>query len=343
MTNLKFRVAVMGGAGFAAGELIRLLLRHPRVQLVQVISSSAAGSPVGRIHPHLRGLTELVMEDQLQPEEVQLLFFCGRHGESMRQLPLLLAKHPSLKLIDLSGDFRLKDPTLYEKWYGSKHEAIELLPSFNYGLPEFNRLLLQDCSRVANPGCFATAITLALAPLTRAGLSVKASVTAVTGSSGAGASPSAATHHPTRAGTLRAYRPLRHQHHPEIVQTLEIFSPGVTPQIAFVPVSGPFVRGIYAICHVELPIGWSQRLEVLYQETYCQEPFVRVLPHPPDLQVVTGSNFCDIFATVEDGHAVIFSALDNLLKGAAGQALQNMNVMMGWDEGLGLDGAGAYP
>jgi N-acetyl-gamma-glutamyl-phosphate reductase len=347
--NARSSWAILGAAGYAGGELLNLMLNHRRAEVTQVVSSSAAGRVVGEVHPNLRGLCELQFAGELDldaGEHLDGIFFCGRHGDAMALIPALLERHPDLRVIDLSADFRLQDPGLYPEWYGREHAAPELLASFAYGLPELNREAIRGSGRVANPGCFATAITLALAPLSRAvSPASTVTVTAVTGSSGSGALPSARTHHPTRAATLRAYRPLAHQHTPEILQSLARLSPGgAAPRIAFVPVSGPIVRGIYAVCQAALPDGWdAQRLRSIYKELYADEPFVRLTAIPADLQVVTGSNFCDLYVDAQEGLAVVIAAVDNLVKGAAGQAVQNMNLMMGWDEAEGLRLAGGYP
>lgn len=349
MTRSKW--AILGAAGYAGGELLTLMLNHGRAEVAQVVSSSSAGRAVGEVHPHLRGLCDLQLAGELElasGDQLDGIFFCGRHGDAMELIPSLLDQRPDLRVIDLSADFRLQDPGLYPEWYGRKHAAPELLASFAYGLPELNREAIRGSRRVANPGCFATAITLALAPLCKAlSPSTTVTVTAVTGSSGSGAVPSARTHHPTRAGTLRAYRPLAHQHTPEILQSLARVTPGgAAPRLAFVPVSGPIVRGIYAVCQAALPASWdAQRLRAIYEEAYADERFVRLTAIPADLQVVTGSNFCDLFvgADAQKGQAVVIAAIDNLVKGAAGQAVQNLNLIMGWDEAEGLRLAGGYP
>jgi N-acetyl-gamma-glutamyl-phosphate/LysW-gamma-L-alpha-aminoadipyl-6-phosphate reductase len=333
------RWAIIGAAGYTAGELIRLLLHHPHARVAQALSSSAAGRRVGDVHPNLRGLCDLELSSAVDLSQLDGVFFCGSHGEAMRRIPPLLSERPQLRVIDFSADFRLRDPALYPTWYDREHSAPELLPSFVYGLPELFRGELRGALRVANPGCFATAIALALAPLSRAGLEVQVAVTAVTGSSGSGSRPSVRTHHPTRAATMQAYQVLGHRHTPEILQALS-----GRVRLSFVPVSGPFVRGIYACCQVGLPAGWDrQRVIALYRELYADTPFVRLLDRPPDLQAVNGSNFCDLHLVVEGGRLVVLAAIDNLVKGAAGQAVQNLNLCMGWDEGAGLRHAGGYP
>ena len=332
--------AIVGAAGYTAAELFRLLLNHPHARVTRAVSRSSAGRRVSDVHPHLRGLCDLELSSTLGDlADLDGVFFCVPHGQAVERVAELLAKRPDIAVIDLSADFRLRDRSLYPKWYGRRHEAPELLETFVYGLPELNREALSGARRIANPGCFATAITLALAPFARVGLTGQASVTAVTGSSGSGARHSPRTHHPTRAATMRAYRVLGHQHTPEILQVL-----GGKLELAFVPISGPFVRGIYATCQVELPDTWeSAHVPELFDELYADAPFVRVLDAPPDLQVVTGSNFCDLHLVMAEGRIAVISAIDNLLKGAAGQAVQNMNLAMGWSEDAGLRVTGGYP
>jgi N-acetyl-gamma-glutamyl-phosphate reductase len=341
MTEKTSNWAIIGAAGYTAGELFRLLLQHPHARVTRAVSSSSAGKRVGDVHPNLRGLCDLVLAAELaDPSGLDGVFLCLPHGESMGRIPALLAAHPELRIIDLSADFRLQDASLYPLWYGREHVAPELLESFVYGLPELHRDALRGAARVANPGCFATAITLALLPLARAGHVSEAAVTAVTGSSGSGARPSQRTHHPTRAATMRAYRVLGHQHTPEILQALG----DGTASLPFVPMSGPFVRGIYATCQLPLPAGLDRDgvLE-LYRGFYADAPFVRLLDAPPELQVVTGSNFCDLHVVAARDRVVALTAIDNLVKGAAGQAVQNLNLAMGWDEDAGLRLPGGYP
>ncbi len=341
----KIKVGIHGAAGYTGGELIRILMSHPRAELAQLSSSTFPGRPVTAAHPHLRGLTDLSFLDRVEPSGLDAVFLAGGHGEAMAQAPSLLAKAGRrLRLIDLSGDFRLKDATLYPAWYGREHAAPRLLKEFAYGLPELGRSEVAAARRVANPGCFATAVALALGPLAKAGWRGAARVTAVTGSSGSGTTASATTHHPTREGSLRAYKPLKHQHVPEVEQLLDRLAGEESLRVAMVPVSGPFVRGIYAVCHVDLPEGWTQEdLSRAFASTYKGCRFVRLLEQPPDLNAVVGSNFCDIHAVAGKSEAVVIAALDNLVKGASGQAVQNMNVMFGWDESLGLAFPGVYP
>jgi LysW-gamma-L-alpha-aminoadipyl-6-phosphate/LysW-L-glutamyl-5-phosphate reductase len=341
----KLKIGIEGGAGFTGGELIRLLLGHPRAEIAQVASSTFPGQPVFLAHPNLRGRTKLSFTHKLDYAKLDCLFLAGGHGDAMVEVPAILdLAGKGLRIIDLSGDFRLKDPELYPLWYTRKHRAPELLKRFAYGLVELNREEIKRSRWIASPGCFATATALALGPLAKAGVSGVVSVTAVTGSSGSGASPSAITHHPTRHGNLKAYKPFIHQHIPEIEQMLEKLAGRKALKVSMVPVSGPFSRGIYAVCQVDAPKDFTlERVRGLYKRAYAESSFVRVLDEPPTLNAVVGSNHCDVYATVSDGRVAAIAAIDNLVKGASGQAIQNLNVMMGWPESDGLALAGLYP
>lgn len=342
----KIKVGIEGGAGFAGGELIRLLLGHPRVEIAAATSATFPGQPVFLAHPNLRGRTELAFTRKLDYKSLDCLFLAGGHGDAMGDVPAIIrAAGPKLRIIDLSGDFRLKDPALYPRWYTRTHKAPELLDRFAYGLVELNRDEIARSRWVANPGCFATATSLALGPLAKGGAHGIVSVTAITGSSGSGASPSVITHHPTRHANLRAYKPFVHQHVPEVEQILEALAGGRKDlKLSLIPISGPFARGIYAVCQLELPKGWTEKKVLgLYEDAYKGSSFVRLVPEPPSLNAVNGSNHCDVFVAVADGRIGVISAIDNLVKGASGQAVQNLNVMMGWDEAEGLAFAGHYP
>jgi N-acetyl-gamma-glutamyl-phosphate reductase len=265
------------------------------------------------------------------------------------KVPELIAA--GVKIIDMSGDFRLRDPAIYEKYYGAKHPHPELLGTFVYGLPELNRAQIKKAKYVASPGCFATAMELALLPLAKAGLLDNATVhvTGITGSSGSGIAPGAGTHHPSRAGNLKTYKPLEHQHVPEVVQTLGDAG-AKHVNLRFVPVSAPLTRGIFATCFVELPAEVDgKRLANLFDESYAREPFTRRPKNRlPEVVAVAGSNFIEVgFAVgpVADGKRTVtcFSAIDNLIKGGAGQAIQNMNLVLGCDERASLEDVGNWP
>jgi N-acetyl-gamma-glutamyl-phosphate reductase len=348
----RFRAAVIGGSGYGGAEMIRRLLVHPDVELVRVASVDLVGEPLGAAHPTLEGRTELVFQD-LAPaaaaEGMDAVLLALPHKVTAEKVPAIAAL-PAVKVVDMSGDFRLKDAAAYERYYGQKHPHPERLADFVYGLPELFRERIQKARFVASPGCFATTIELGLLPLARAGLlEGVVHVQGITGSSGSGAAPQATTHHPVRAGNLRAYKPLWHQHVPEITETLA--SAGARElELRFVPVSAPLARGILATAFVELPEEWTEeRVKALYRDAYAGEPFVRVPARRlPEVAAVSGSNHAEV--GVAAGPAwrgrrtvTVVSALDNLVKGGAGQAIQNMNLVLGLDERASLEDTGPWP
>jgi N-acetyl-gamma-glutamyl-phosphate/LysW-gamma-L-alpha-aminoadipyl-6-phosphate reductase len=348
----RFRAAVMGGSGYGGAEMIRRLLLHPDVELCRVASVDLVGEPLGAAHPSLEGRTDLLFQD-LSPaaaaDGMDVVLLALPHKVTANKVPEIAAL-PSVKIVDMSGDFRLQDPAAYEKYYGQRHPHPERLPDFVYGLPELNREKIRKARFVASPGCFATSIELSLLPLARAGLlEGVVHVSGITGSSGSGMAPQATTHHPVRAGNLRAYKPLWHQHVPEVVETLS--SAGARDlQLRFVPVSAPLVRGILATAFLELPEEWTEeRLSALYREAFAGEPFVRVPARRlPEVAAVSGSNFAEVGVAAGPawrGRRTVtaYSAIDNLVKGGAGQAIQNMNVMLGLDERASLEDPGPWP
>ena len=328
-------VALLHGAGYVGGELVRLLSGHPTVALTAVSSRTFAGQPVWQAHPHLRGQTELAFIDpnDLDVSGVDALLVASEHGQSAREIPALLEAGFGGKIVDLSADFRYDDPSLYETWFSYTHPAPELIDAFAYGIPEINAPYAPDTKYIANPGCYATGITLALWPLARQGRPLKASVTALTGASGSGARPSSATHFPTRDGNVRAYKVLAHQHTPEILQTL-----GDHVDLAFAPASGPWTRGIWGTAHVTLPKGTaSNEVAAWFADAYAEAPCVRVWKDRlPELRNVVNSPFCDVGWTVQGRHLVVGFAIDNLLKGAASQAVQNLNMLLDCPLTMGL-------
>jgi N-acetyl-gamma-glutamyl-phosphate/LysW-gamma-L-alpha-aminoadipyl-6-phosphate reductase len=348
----RHRAAVIGGSGYGGAELVRRLLLHPDVELVRVASIDLVGEPLSAADPALEGRTELVFE-ALAPAEaardVDVVLLGLPHGVSATKVPELVAR-ADLKVVDMSGDFRLRDPAAYARYYGRVHPCPGLLPAFTYGLPELNREAIRGARLVAAPGCFATTIELALLPLARAGLlEGVVHVQGITGSSGSGAAPSAGTHHPVRAGNLRTYKPLEHQHVPEIEQTL-VAAGARDLALRFVPVSAPLGRGILATAFVELPEALTQeRLDALYRDAYAGEPFVRVPRRRlPEVAAVSGSNFAEVGVVAgpaRAGHRTVtlLSATDNLVKGGAGQAIQDMNLMLGLDEMASLADPGPWP
>jgi N-acetyl-gamma-glutamyl-phosphate reductase len=339
----RFKAAVMGGSGYGGAELIRRLLVHPDVELVRVASIDHVGEPLASVHRSLEGATDLRFE-KLGPAEVaagvDVVLLGLPHKVSAKNVPALV--QAGVRIVDLSGDFRLRDAAVYERYYGAPHPAASLLGTFVYGLPELNRDAIRKARYVAAPGCFATAIELGLLPLARAGLlSGEVRAVAMTGSSGSGVAPSEGTHHAVRAGNLRAYRVLEHQHVPEILLAL---ASDVT--LNLVPVSAPLTRGILAICFVG--VASTEGLESMYRDAYQGEPFVRVpRDRLPEVAAVAGSNWAEVgvhVAPAPEGRVLCaFSALDNLIKGGAGQAIQCLNLMLGLDETLTLCDSGPWP
>jgi N-acetyl-gamma-glutamyl-phosphate reductase len=349
----RFKAAVIGGSGYGGGELIRRLLQHPDVELVRVASVDYIGEPLGVAHPNLEGVTDLKFEG-LSPEEaargMDVVLLGLPHKVSATKMPELMKT--GARVVDLSGDFRLRDPAAYKKYYGADHPCANHLTdgSFVYGLPELHREKIKKARYVASPGCFATTIELALLPLARAGLLAgEVEVVGITGSSGSGVVPSAGTHHPVRAVNLRTYKPLDHQHVPEIVQTLA--DAGAKDlELRFVPVSAPLSRGIFAtaFAHVDESVT-GDRITSLYREAFTGEPFVRVpAKRLPEVAAVSGTNFAEVGVqpgAAKNGKRVVacFAVTDNLIKGGAGQALQSMNVMLGVDERTSLADPGGWP
>jgi LysW-gamma-L-alpha-aminoadipyl-6-phosphate/LysW-L-glutamyl-5-phosphate reductase len=329
---------------------------HPDVELVRVASVDYVGQPLGAAHPSLTGRTTLRFEN-LAPAaaaagcDVALLGL--PHKVSAKVAPELLAT--GVKIVDMSGDFRLRDAAAYKRYYGGDHPHAELLGRFVYGLPELNREAIRAAAAVASPGCFATTIALALLPLARTQkLRGPVHVLGITGSSGSGVVPSPGTHHPVRAVNLKSYKLLDHQHTPEIVQTLQDAGRGegkpLPFQLQFVPVSAPLSRGILATCFVELPAATSKDdLGRLYQESFAAEPFVRFIEdRPAEVAAVSGSNYAEVSFTLgepegETRTLAVQAAADNLIKGGAGQAIQNMNLMLGLPETLSLEDPGPWP
>jgi len=353
MSGRKYKAAIIGGSGYGAGEMLRRLLIHPEVEVVRVASIDHVGKPVWHAHPHLTGLTDLVFED-IAPREAakgcDVALLALPHKVTAAKVPELVEL--GVKIVDMSGDFRLKDAAAYQKYYGNAHPVPDLLGTFVYGLPELNRERIQASKYVASPGCFATTIELAVLPLARAGLldDVTAHVVGITGSSGSGAAPQEGTHHPVRAVNLKTYKPLVHQHTPEILETLAAAG-ARNLELRFTPVSAPLSRGIFVTVYLELPADVidDKRMASLYDEAYLKEPFVRrPTTRLPEVAAVSGSNYCEVGFTVGEAVSgkrtvVCFSATDNLIKGGAGQAIQNMNLVLGLDERLSLQDPGGWP
>jgi N-acetyl-gamma-glutamyl-phosphate reductase len=344
MTTNTIRIGIFGGSGYGGSELLRILLFHPNAQIEFVTANEHAGKAVADVHRNLQGLTDLVftpVPENLDQLNVDCVFLALPHGQAMEIVPKLPA---NVKAIDLSGDFRLRDQQVFEKHYKQSHTAMAAQADFVYGLTETNREAIKKSRLIANPGCFATATLLGLAPLTAAGiLSGRVIVDAKTGSSGSGAKAAANTHHPQRMTAFYAYKPFTHQHVPEIEQELHRVGDW-TNELVFMTHSLPVARGIFASIYAETKSELSvAQVEKLFADFYRDSFFIRLVKGSPDINWVKTTNFCDIGFATRGNQVVVFSALDNLVKGAAGQAIQNMNLMFGLEEKTGLMLVGTNP
>lgn len=344
MSEKKIRVGIFGGSGYGGSELLRILLFHPNAEIVFATANEAAGKRVADVHRNLNGLTDLVFEkapdDLSSVGDIDVAFFGLPHGQAIRLIPQLST---GIKAIDLSGDFRIDDAEVFREFYKLEH-AGDIQKKFVYGLTETNRDSIRSAQYIANPGCFATATLLALAPMVKSGLLTgKIVVDAKTGSSGSGVKPAANTHHPQRMNSFYAYKPFTHQHVPEIEQHLHTFGEFGQP-LVFMTHSLPVSRGIFASCYMETNVNLTNEdVSNLYRHFYEESPFVRLVDGSPDINWVKNTNFCDIAVNVSGKNVVVFSAIDNLVKGAAGQAVQNMNLMFGLEEKTGLIFPGSNP
>jgi len=344
-------VNVIGGSGYAGGELVRLLLGHPDVELKQITSERNAGKFLRTVHPNLRKVSDLKFVASANLEESDVLFLALPHGVSMEKLPEVREK--AKIIIDLSSDFRLNDPADYPTWYSHEHNDLEALGKFVYGMPELHRAEIRTADWIASPGCMSTTSIIGLYPLFRAGVvdpAIPVTIEAKTGSSGSGGSPGLSSHHPERAGVVRSFKPTGHRHTAEIVQ--ECTFEGRTPNIAFSATSTDAVRGILATSHVFLKEPLADKdLWKIYRAAYANEPFMRIVKEStgihryPEPKILSGSNFGDV-GWERDPHSnrvVVLAATDNLMKGAAGQAVQAFNIRMGFEETTAIDFPGLHP
>lgn len=339
------RVSIVGASGYTGGELIRLLLDHPEVEIDRVTSERFAGKFVHKAHPNLRKATTLKFCALDELVLVDVLFLALPHGRAMKGIDRF--RELASSVIDLSGDFRLDDAHAYQKWYGHDHVRPELLGEFVYGIPEVNRERLADARLATGAGCNATATILALNPLYRQDLVAQAVVEVKAGSSEAGNAASEASHHPERSGAVRSYKPTGHRHVAEMLQVM-----GNGANIHFSATSIEMVRGILATAHVFLKRRITEK-EVwqLYREAYGEERFIRIVKERsgiyryPEPKLLAGTNYCDIgFELDPDAdRLVVISAIDNLMKGAAGQAVQCFNIMQGFAEDTALTFTGLHP
>ncbi len=325
--NNLIRVGIMGGAGYTGGELLRLLLRHPQVELAFIHSKSNAGKPVASIHRDLTGDTDLHFSGEYATD-TDIWFLCAGHGDA-RQLLQDTDLPATLRLIDLSQDFRIAEHALF----GERQ--------FVYGLPELNKKAIISAQNIANPGCFATAIQLSLLPLAQAKVLQPVHVTGITGATGAGQGLQASQHFAWRANNISAYKTLNHQHVAEIRQSLGQLMGQNAPALHFVPWRGDFTRGIFSSACTTFE-GTLEDANALFEAFYLGHPFTHLSPEPIDLKQVVNTNKCLLFLEKQADQLVIHAAIDNLLKGAVGQAVQNMNLMFGLEEDCGLQLKAAY-
>ena len=313
------KAGIIGGAGYTAGELIRLLINHSQVELVFINSTSNAGNKLTDVHGGLLGETEMTFTDQLPYNEIDVLFFCTAHGDTKKFLDSNNVPE-NLKIIDLSTDYRKESP---------EHEFV-------YGLPELNKERIKKAKRIANPGCFATAIQLALLPLAKAQLlNTEVHVNAITGSTGAGVKPSATSHFSWRENNISVYKAFEHQHLGEIRQSLNQLQSSFSEDINFIPVRGNFTRGIFASIYLNFA-GTEEDAVKLYKDFYKDSPFVIITDKNPDLKQVINTNKCVLYVEKHGNKLLILSCIDNLVKGASGQAVHNLNLIFGLDETEGL-------
>lgn len=314
------KAGIIGGAGYTAGELIRILVNHPTVEIAFVNSTSNAGKDVTAVHGGLFGETELVFTNELPLDGVDVLFLCSAHGDSRKFLEANTVP-AGLKIIDLSTDYRQARPD---------HDFV-------YGLPEINKEAIQKAFHVANPGCFATAIQLAILPLAAAGLLTDdVHINAITGSTGAGVKPAETSHFSWRNNNISVYKAFGHQHLDEIEQSVRQLQPGFDKNLNFIPVRGNFARGIFASTYTKCPLSVGEA-KALYSEFYKDAAFTFVADKNPDMKQVVNTNKAIIYVEKHGENLLIISMIDNLLKGASGQAVQNMNLMVGIDEKAGLN------
>jgi N-acetyl-gamma-glutamyl-phosphate reductase len=336
------KVGIINVTGYTGVELARLLSQHPKVELTSVTGRSAAGQKLGVVFPHLASL-ELTISAELG--DVEFVFSAMPHKESAKEVIPLLEQ--GIKVVDISADFRLKDAAEYEQWYGFSHPAPKLLGQAVYGIPELNRQEIKKAHLVANPGCYPTAAILALAPALKAKLvAPDIVIDSKSGVSGAGRSLSLPTHFAEANEDTSAYALQGHRHLPEIVQELKKISGEKSLSVSFVPHLVPMTRGILTTCYAPLVSGKDEKkLRELYRDFYKDEPFVRVVDFSPHTKHTWGSNFCLVYPTIDQraGRLIVISVIDNLVKGGSGQAVQNMNLMLGLPETTGLGALAIYP
>ena len=345
--KIKVKVSIIGGSGYGGGELLRLLLNHPNVEVKQVTSRSHLGEYVYQVHPNLRKRTQLKFSDPASLESVDILFLAQPHGQAQHNINEYAKLAP--KIIDLAADFRLRDAAFYEQWYGAKHAAPEWLSKFVYGLPELHRAEMTTANYVSGVGCNATASNLALLPLVKAGLLDLSSpifIEIKVGSSEGGAEGNSGSLHAERANVIRTFSAFGHRHTAEVIQEMGV------KDVSLTMTAVDLVRGVLATAHAKVKPGVATKdLWKAYRAVANENPFVRVVKEQrgiyrvPEPKILAGSNYADLGFELDEsnGHIVSMCAIDNLMKGASGSAVQCMNLMMGWDETLGLEFMGLHP
>jgi N-acetyl-gamma-glutamyl-phosphate/LysW-gamma-L-alpha-aminoadipyl-6-phosphate reductase len=344
---VKIRASIVGGSGYTGGELLRLLLDHPQVEVIQVTSRGHIGEYVYQTHPNLRKRTSLKYSDPESLQPVDILFLALPHGKAQQAIDHYATIAP--RLVDLSADFRLRDPQLYQRWYGQPHAAPEWLSRFVYGLPELRREEISQAHYISGVGCNATAANLALLPLVKAGLidgNQPIVVEIKVGSSEAGAEGNPGSHHPERAGVVRTFSAFGHRHTAEVIQELGLSN------VILTMTSVDLVRGVLATAHAaSCPEAKNKDFWSAYRAVVAENPFIRVVKETrgvvrvPEPKILAGSNYADLGFEFDEttGHIVSICAIDNLMKGAAGSAVQSMNLMFGLDETTGLGFPGLHP
>jgi N-acetyl-gamma-glutamyl-phosphate/LysW-gamma-L-alpha-aminoadipyl-6-phosphate reductase len=346
--------SIVGGSGYAGGELLRLLLDHPELTVRQVTSQRREGKRVASVHPNLRARTALAFSPLEELEPCDLLFLALPHGAAGRQIDAFSQLAPLL--IDLSADFRLREPADYPRWYGHDHPRPELLDQFVYGIPELHREEMRTADAISSAGCLATPVILGAHPLYREEVADRDRPLVAevkTGSSGGGADEGPATHHPERSGVMRSFKPTGHRHTAEVEQELRAACQDrCGPIVHFSATAVEAVRGVLATIHVPLQRPMTERdLWQVYRRAYGSEPFIRLvkasggLYRYPEPKILSGSNYCDIGFELDarGDRVVVMAAVDNLMKGAAGQAVQAMNIRLGFPEASGLEFPGLHP
>jgi N-acetyl-gamma-glutamyl-phosphate/LysW-gamma-L-alpha-aminoadipyl-6-phosphate reductase len=342
---MKRTVSILGGSGYGGGELLRLFLAHPCVEVKQVTSRSHLGEYVYQVHPNLRKRTQLKFTDPAALKPVDILFLAQPHGQAQHHIEEYANLAP--KLVDLSADFRLRDATVYEKWYGEKHTAPEWLSRFVYGLPELHRAEITTANYISGVGCNATASNLALLPLVKAELldsSAPIYIEIKVGSSESGAEGNAGSHHAERANVIRTFSAFGHRHTAEVIQEMGVHDVSITMTAVDV------VRGVLATAHAKQGVT-AKDLWKAYRAVANENPFLRVVKEQrgiyrvPEPKILAGTNYADLGFELDEsnGHVIAMCAIDNLMKGAAGSAVQCMNLMMGWEETTGLEFMGLHP